>query len=199
MQVTAVLEGQVRRGTTARVSFVLSRDHSGDMDLGVIASDGSHAVFYLGMTGQIQHLRKAADGSGCEQWVSTGMLHACGPRLQVYCPETLNTKPRVWWRTGCGGGLGVVVDLLSCILGVLHLLSCILGVSFAVLLPWRLGRDCPAWLVSKLTAVRRAWGSGGSGDAREERTTVQTRGVVGGWARWVAQRYAFGMWSGSVV
>ena len=84
MQVTAVLGGQVRRGTTARVSFVLSRDHSGDMDLGVIASDASHAVFYLGMTGEIQHLQKAADdGSGGEQWVSTGMLHACGPRLQV--------------------------------------------------------------------------------------------------------------------
>ena len=78
-----MLEGQVRWGTTARVSFVLSRDNTGDMDLGVIASDASHAMFYLGLTGDIQYLEKTASGCIGEQWLNTRALQACGPRLQV--------------------------------------------------------------------------------------------------------------------
>jgi hypothetical protein len=89
----------VRWGTTARVSLVLSRDNSGDMDLGVIASDASHAMFYLGLTGDIQYLEKA--GSACntgEQWLNTGALQACGPRLQVLDPYR---RVYVWDRQEC--------------------------------------------------------------------------------------------------
>jgi hypothetical protein len=52
-ELTAVLEGVAAPHACARISFVLGRDTSGDVDFGVVAPDGSQGLFYLGRTGEI--------------------------------------------------------------------------------------------------------------------------------------------------
>ena len=50
------MQGHPPDRSTSRVTYVLGREHSGDVDFGVVTPDGMHGIFYLGRTGEIASL-----------------------------------------------------------------------------------------------------------------------------------------------
>ena len=79
--VTAVLDGEVSASTCARVTFVLGKEHSGDVDFGIVSPDGSHGLFYFGLTGEVAALKSDASNKPF-QWLPPMARHACGPALR---------------------------------------------------------------------------------------------------------------------
>ena len=93
-QVTLVLEGQAPPRGCSRVGFVMGREHSGDSDVGIVAADGSSAVFYLGRSGEIAYL--LAEASRPFQWLNQAhQRHPCGPPLQVRATLCRDGVPHV--------------------------------------------------------------------------------------------------------
>ena len=88
-ELTAVLEGVAAPHACARISFVLGRDNSGDVDFGVVAPDGSHGLFYLGRTGEIA----AVDSVGANGFNWSWRLATKVGNLPPLSPQTAFRVP----------------------------------------------------------------------------------------------------------